>query len=155
MLRQGTCGTYGEQVEGRDAAATGVVGVGGVLGGLARYGVDELLPWQGPGFPWATFIVNVAGCVTIGVVLVVLLEGPTAAWWVRPLVAVGFVGGFTTFSTFAVEQVVLGDKDSVALAVGYSVITVLLGLLAVRSAASVTSRLVSGRTDGWDGHVDD
>jgi len=90
-------GYYGGWVSSRDLATAGVVAVGGAIGGLARYGVAELSPWRSPDLPWATLTVNLAGCLAIGVVLVVLTEGPVSPWWARPFVAIGLLGGFTTF----------------------------------------------------------
>ena len=79
----------------------GVVALGGVIGSLARYGLAEALP-HGPGeFPWATFVVNVLGCFAIGVLLARIT--PRSHPLLRPFLGTGILGGFTTFSTFAVD----------------------------------------------------
>jgi CrcB protein len=79
----------------------GVVALGGVIGSLARYGLAEAIP-HGPGeFPWATFVTNVLGCFAIGVLLARIT--PRSHPLLRPFLGTGILGGFTTFSTFAVD----------------------------------------------------
>ena len=79
----------------------GVVSLGGIIGSLARYGLAEAFP-HGPGdFPWATFVTNVLGCFAIGVLLARLT--PRSHPLLRPFLGTGILGGFTTFSTFAVD----------------------------------------------------
>jgi fluoride exporter len=81
----------------------GVIAIGGGLGSLARWGMALVLPTEPGAFPWHTFVVNVAGCVLIGVLMVLVTEVHTAHRLVRPFLGVGVLGGFTTFSTYAVE----------------------------------------------------
>ncbi len=79
----------------------GVVALGGIIGSLARYGLAEVFP-HGPGeVPWATFATNVVGCFAIGVLLARLT--PRSHPLLRPFLGTGILGGFTTFSTFAVD----------------------------------------------------
>lgn len=112
--------------------------IGGVLGALARWGVGLALP--AGGWPWATLAVNLSGCLLIGVLLAVLLARFPGHPWLRPLLAVGVLGGYTTYSTFAVDVVRLVDGGAVASALGYVAASVLggagavvLGLLAARA----------------------
>lgn len=91
------------------------IAIGGALGALARWLVSTgVHRWFGHGFPWGTLAVNVIGSFAMGLLAVLLIErlalGP--AW--RAGVLVGFLGAFTTFSTFALETVQLG-ADGVAL----------------------------------------
>ena len=79
----------------------GVVALGGVIGSLARYGLAEAIPHAADGFPWATFVTNVLGCFLIGVLLARLT--PRHHPLLRPFLGTGILGGFTTFSTFAVD----------------------------------------------------
>ena len=79
------------------------IGVGGALGTLARYGMERAVVADAAGFPWATFGVNVVGSFVLGLVVTLVVERWPGDRVIRPLVAVGFCGGFTTFSTFAVE----------------------------------------------------
>lgn len=80
-----------------------VVGVGGIVGSLARWGLSLLIVDHG--FPWATLFVNLTG----SAILLFILEWselhPYEKWWWRPLFATGFCGGYTTFSAFAVKLV--------------------------------------------------
>ena len=129
----------------REFATAGLVAVGGAVGALARYGLDLTWRWSVPEFPLATWLVNVAGCLAIGALLVLLLEGPLNVWWLRPLLAVGLLGGFTTFSALAGESVQLIDADAVATAVAYIVASLVVGLFAVWISATMTRRLLIGR----------
>jgi len=79
----------------------GVVALGGVIGSLARYGLAEAIPHGPTGFPWATFVTNVLGCFAIGLLLTRLT--PRSHPLLRPFLGTGILGGFTTFSTFAVD----------------------------------------------------
>jgi len=76
---------------------------GGALGTLARYGVERAVVPAPTGVPWATWTVNVVGSFVLGAVVTLVVERWPRDRYVRPLVAVGFCGGFTTFSTMAVE----------------------------------------------------
>lgn len=78
------------------------VAAGGVVGGCARYGVDQLMPTDG-GFPWGTFVANVAGAFLLAVLLILVLEVWPPTRYVRPFLAVGVLGSFTTFSTLMVD----------------------------------------------------
>ena len=109
------------------------VGIGGGLGALSRYYLGlVLVRWLGTGFPWATLAINVAGCLVIGMALG---AGPTPSGFLtremRLLGVVGFLGAFTTFSTFGYETVSLIQGGKPTLAIAYVAASVLLGLLAV------------------------
>jgi fluoride exporter len=105
--------------------------LGGALGALARWGVGLALPSSPGGWPWATFTVNLSGCLLIGVLLAVLLARFPDHPWLRPLLAVGVLGGYTTFSTFAVDVVRQVEAGAAALALGYVAASVLGGCLCV------------------------
>ncbi len=77
--------------------------VGGALGALARYGVGLALPRPAGGFPLATFLVNTVGCLLIGVLIAVITEWTSSHPLLRPFLVTGVLGGFTTFSTYAVD----------------------------------------------------
>jgi CrcB protein len=104
--------------------------LGGALGALGRWALAEALPSPG-GWPWAMLTVNLAGCLLIGVLLAVLPARFATASWPRPFLAVGLLGGFTTYSAFAVEVVRLTDDGPAQLAAGYVAASVLGGVLAV------------------------
>ena len=114
-----------------DLRMAAAVAVGGVLGSLARWSIVAAVPWDPPALPTATLLANLAGCLVIGVLLTWWTEGTPPAWWVRPFAAVGFVGGFTTFSTFALEGVRLFDTGAAGMAVAYTLGSVIAGLLLV------------------------
>ena len=107
-----------------------LVAFGGSAGAVTRLLVDVVVTTRlGQLLPWATFLINVSGCFLLGLVLGSLHAGavhPLA----RPLVATGFLGAYTTFSTFGAETIVLLEEGSVGLAVVYVGGSVILGLLA-------------------------
>ena len=105
------------------------ISVGGALGASARYGVERAIPAASDGFPWATFLINVSGSLVLGVFLVVVLERLRPSRYLRPFVATGFIGSFTTFSTFAVETDLLIKDGHIATAAAYMVSTLTVGLL--------------------------
>ena len=105
--------------------------LGGALGALARWGVATALPSEAGGWPWATLLVNLTGCLLIGVLLAVLLSRFPASTWLRPFLAVGVLGGYTTFSTFAVDVVQLGEAGAWLTAAGYLLASVLGGVACV------------------------
>lgn len=107
------------------------ISAGGVLGAEARYGLDELLPHSGTQFPWSTLVVNVSGCLLIGVLMVLLLELTSPHRLARPFLGVGVLGGYTTFSSFAVDAERLLHHQRPLLALAYVVSTLALCLLAV------------------------
>ncbi len=104
-----------------------LVGVAGAAGAVTRYGIARALPLTD--FPWATFLVNMTGSFLLGLVLTWSAAGrlspdATAA------VAVGFLGAYTTYSTFSWELVALGRGEQLVLALGYLVLSVVTGVLA-------------------------
>jgi CrcB protein len=116
--------------------------LGGVLGALARWGVARALPSPTGGWPWATLLVNVTGCALIGLLLALLLARCPRHPWLRPFLATGVLGGYTTFSTFAVDVVELVDDGAVGTAVAYVAASVLGGLLAVVAGLSAGRALL-------------
>jgi CrcB protein len=104
---------------------------GGALGALARYGVGGWVQSHaGFAFPWGTFAVNLAGSLLIGFA-VRFLEGVAVTPEVRALVTVGFLGAFTTFSTYSYEALTLLRDGDWRRAAFYSLGSVLLGVVAV------------------------
>jgi CrcB protein len=119
--------------------------LGGALGALTRWGVAEALPSSPGGWPWATLAVNLAGCLLVGLLLATLLARSPAPAWARPFLAVGVLGGFTTYSTFAVDAVLLADGGAVVLAAGYVLASVVGGLLAVVAGLAAGRAATRGR----------
>jgi fluoride exporter len=102
----------------------GVVALGGAVGASLRWGVGQLIEPRTDGFPWATFIVNVVGCVAIGFAARRVPRNSDA--WLG--LVVGVLGGLTTFSAFAVETRSLLDSGHAATAAAYVVATLVVGL---------------------------
>ena len=120
------------------------VAVGGALGTVARYELALAEPVRSGRFPWATFGVNVAGSLVLGVALTVLVAPRVSTSVLRPFVGVGVCGGLTTFSTWMVESVLLVRDGDAATAVGYLLVSLVAGLS--RSvAAAVAARPASSR----------
>ncbi len=110
--------------------------LGGALGALARWGVAEALPRTDGGWPWATLLVNLTGCLLMGLLLGALAARDPEPAWARPFLAVGVLGGFTTFSAFAVEVVDLAGAG----ALGYLLASVVGGVLAVAAGIRAVRR---------------
>lgn len=107
-----------------------LVATGGAAGAVARYLVGKVLgPTADAAFPWHTLLVNVTGAFILGFLVVAAARGGWPAWW-RPLIAVGILGGYTTFSTFSLEAVELaltGRTSTAALYVAGSLLAGLVG----------------------------
>jgi len=119
------------------------IAVGGALGSMARHGVNALVHgrWPMTRFPLATFVVNVVGCLVIGVLAGLIMSGritPRLYW--REFVFVGILGGFTTFSTFGLDTVTLARTQSMTPAVWNVIGQVALGLLAVQAGILLSSK---------------
>lgn len=105
-----------------------VVGIGGFVGANARFLIGSWL--AGSTFPWGTFIINLVGCFGLAVFATAITERASVSESTRLLVATGFFGAFTTFSTFNLETYSLISSGRQTLAILYSVGSVTLGLLA-------------------------
>jgi CrcB protein len=144
-----------EQATGRPAArrASGgsgpgtadlaAIAVGGGLGSIARYGLSAAFP-AGSGFPWAIFAVNVSGCFLLGLLVIYLLEIWPPRRLLRPFLAVGLLGGYTTFSTYAAGVITLLTGHAPALAATYALSSIAAALAAVWLGMK-TARVASSR----------
>ncbi|WP_461014369.1 fluoride efflux transporter CrcB [Streptomyces daliensis] len=149
-----------ETARGRVWPVLGVIAAGGALGAVARYAVSLALPAGAGGFPWGVFLVNVVGCALIGVLMVLVSERARDARThplVRPFLGVGVLGGFTTFSTYAVDAARLLERGPLAegparagTALAYLAGTLVAALVAVWLAAVVT-RAALDRREGRRG----
>ena len=120
--------------------ALAAVAAGGSLGSAGRWWVSEAVPTAG-GFPWPTFLVNVSGALLIGVLMVVVSDVVTDRPLLRPFLGVGVLGGWTTFSTYALEARGLLVAGEYALSSAYVVGSLALGLLATWVGIATTGRL--------------
>jgi CrcB protein len=114
--------------------------LGSALGALARWALAEGFP-SPAGWPWATLLVNLTGCLLLGALSAALAARSPEPSWVRPFLGVGVLGGYTTYSTFAVEVVDLVDDGAVVIAVGYVLLSVLGGVAAVALGALAARRV--------------
>jgi CrcB protein len=110
-----------------------VVAIGGALGSLARYAVAQALPHERSALPVGTLLVNVVGCLLLGL----LVGARPDATWLRPFAGTGVLGGFTTFSAFALETDRLLDRAP-ATALLYVALSLSLGLAAAWLGLRVT-----------------
>lgn len=108
-----------------------VIACGGAAGSLARWALGLALPHGPAGFPWATFAENLSGGFLLGALMVWLTARWPSSRYLRPLLAVGVLGGFTTFSTYMVDTRGLIAAGRPGLAAAYLVGTAVAGLLAV------------------------
>ncbi|HSA49782.1 MAG TPA: CrcB family protein [Yinghuangia sp.] len=124
-----------------------VISVGGALGACARRAADVLWPTAADGFPWATFGVNAVGCALMGAFMVLATEVRRPHRLVRPFVGTGVLGGFTTFSTYAVGVQRLTERDHVGLATAYLAATPVTAVACVWGA-TVLTRWAASRAGG-------
>jgi CrcB protein len=118
-----------------------ILSLGGALGVNARYWLGAWMSrWTSPQFPWATFTINVSGSFAIGFLTMAL-----ARWLPHPhirlLVVVGFLGGYTTFSTFSFDSLALWERGEIGLALTNMVASVVVGFLAVGLGAGLARAL--------------
>jgi len=107
------------------------IAFGGALGAPARYGVAQLIQVAPDGYPWATFWTNIVGSFALGILLALILERFPPTRYLRPFIATGFLGAFTTYSTFAVETDLLVKGGRTGIALIYALGSLLAGFLAV------------------------
>lgn len=105
--------------------------VGGAIGTVARYLLDAHHPDASGSFPWTTLVINLSGSLVIGLLVPISERVATRVPLVRPLLIVGFLGGWTTYSTLAVESTLLAKNGDVGSCLAYLVATVFGGLALV------------------------
>lgn len=105
------------------------VALGGIVGCVARYGVSQAVQvFYGKSFPLATLIINVSGCLAMGFLFYLTLERVSVSPSMRVAILTGVLGGFTTFSTFAMEALLLAEDGEVRTALLYVTLSVALGI---------------------------
>jgi CrcB protein len=119
-------------------AVLAVVSAGGVLGAVARYGLATAWPHRPGRFPWATFVTNVSGCLLIGVLMVLVTEVWSAHRLLRPFLGIGVLGGYTTFSTYAVDVQQLVAAGAARTGLAYLAGTLGAALAAVYAGIALT-----------------
>ncbi|MFF0152909.1 fluoride efflux transporter FluC [Micromonospora sp. NPDC005203] len=133
------------ELTARPATILATIAAGGVLGALARAGLQHAAPHPPTGFPWATFGINLSGCLLIGVLMATLGQLGGGHPLARPFLGVGVLGGFTTFSAYAVDiqQALVAGAPGTALA--YLAATLLGALVAVGLGDAATTALLGRR----------
>jgi fluoride exporter len=120
------------------------IAVGGAVGTVARYLLEATFPAGAGQFPWTTLIINLSGSLAIGF-LVPLLEASSArAPLLRPFILIGFLGGWTTYSTLAVEATLLVKHGALGQCLAYLVATVVGGLGLVVVGHALARRATEG-----------
>jgi len=123
-----------------------VIGLGGALGAMSRYLTSGWVQTLSDSFfPWGTMAVNVLGSLALGF-LMVWLQSTAATAEVRGLITVGFLGSFTTFSTFSYETAVMLRDGEWWRAGGYTLGSIVLGLMAVGAGAFLAAALTQTRS---------
>jgi CrcB protein len=108
------------------------IGLAGFVGAVSRYTIEGWVSDRTRGaFPWGTFVVNVSGCFILGLLFTLLTERFLPHPTLRSALTIGFVGAYTTFSTFAFETMRLGEDGAVLLAATNIVASVVVGIAAV------------------------
>lgn len=130
-------------------ATVALVAVGGAFGALARFLMWVLIPSSSVptlvSFPWSTLLVNMLGCILLGFLNGYLDAFPTAPRWWRPLLGVGFAGGFTTFSGVILEGASMIGGNEPVMALAYAIFTVLGAMMAIVLGFAMGSGLGSRR----------
>ncbi|MEH0970467.1 CrcB family protein [Micromonospora sp. CPCC 205546] len=139
------------ELAARPGALLGAVAAGGALGALARAGLQHAVPHAPTGFPWATFAVNLTGCLLIGVLMAALERSADRRPLLRPFLGVGVLGGYTTFATYAVDVRLALDAGAPEVALGHLAATLLGALVAVWLGDTVTGRLLDAARHGRPG----
>jgi len=125
------------RVDRRELAA---IFAGGFVGAVIRAEMVEAFPHSTGRWPWATFIVNIAGAFLLGYFTTRLQERLPLSSYRRPLLGTGLCGALTTFSTMQVELLRMLDEDQIGLALTYALVSVTAGFFAVAGATNLVRR---------------
>ncbi len=117
-----------------------VVGVGGFVGAVCRYLIGMIPLKEGCTFPIKTFLINIAGSFLIGIVAALAMKTESLDSRTVLFLKVGICGGFTTFSSFALETTDLMKDGKMHLAAIYTVLSVTLGVLAVFAGQGIVGK---------------
>ena len=120
------------------------IGAGGCVGAIGRYAISRYVIYLFPqsDFPYGTLVVNVLGCLLMGILTAVMDVRPLVNAEIRPLLVVGFLGAFTTFSTFGYETLHSLEAENYLGATANICTNVVLGILAVWAGRSLVQMLM-------------
>ena len=128
-----------------DPGLLAAIAAGGAVGSLGRYAAGLALPHATGAFPWSTFLVNVGGSRALGVRVVWVISMDEPHPWRRPFLGVGVLGGWTTFSGFALDTHVLVAAGHPLRGAAYVVGSLVIGLAAVGVGISLGERVFGRR----------
>lgn len=122
-----------------------LVACGGAIGASLRYGVGLFITSSNAGFPWATWIINIVGCLFAGIFFAMSMKYPILQNEARLFLMVGILGGFTTFSSFGLETFQLLRHDQIMLAGLYVISSLIIGILVLGVGYYITYWLISAK----------
>jgi CrcB protein len=114
--------------------------VGGAAGGTLRVGLSQAFPTADGSWPWTIFAINLSGALLLGYLVTHLRERRPESTYGRPLLATGFCGAYTTFSTMQLELLRMLQRDRYGLALGYAAASIACGLLAAYAGTTLARR---------------
>lgn len=114
------------------------IAAGGALGAVSRFCLGNLISRIiGSALPYGTFVINIVGCFFMGLIMTMIIErGMLSAAW-RLLLCVGFLGGFTTFSSFGYETLMLLQEEKIVAVLAYVGGSIILGLMSAALGVAV------------------
>ncbi|QGN58500.1 CrcB family protein [Nostocoides sp. HKS02] len=128
-----------------DPGLLAAIAAGGAVGSLGRYAAGLALPHAAGAFPWATFLVNIGGSLAMGVLVVWVLSMDQPHPWLRPFLGVGVLGGWTTFSGYALDTHAMVTGGHALSGAAYVVGSLVVGLAAVGVGISLGERVFGRR----------
>ena len=120
------------------------IAAGGALGAVGRHYVSaSVMRLVGAGFPWGTLTVNILGSFLMGVLIELMAQRLNIGLEMRAFLTVGFLGAFTTFSTFSLDFATLFERGAGMAALGYAALSVVLAIAALFAGLAVMRFLLS------------
>ena len=119
------------------------IAIAGALGALCRWGLGtSMLKWLGPSFPYGTLTANLIGCFVLGLIMEAAERAPWLNAELRTVMAVGFIGALTTFSTWEYETLRMGRRGDLLLAAGNFAVNVFFGYLLIWAGGRLAAQLL-------------
>lgn len=122
-----------------------LVACGGAIGASLRYGASLWIMPSQAGFPWATWLINLVGCVLAGIFFAISMKFPVLQHETRLFLMVGILGGFTTFSSFGLETFQLLHQDQMMLAGVYAISSLIIGVCVLGMGYYLTNLMFSAQ----------